>query len=80
MAKSFFANIACVLSKRVSTSRCLPNLFHVCGCFLQEYINSKDFERALLEIFAQVVSNYLCKVFIRDKYFGTAKKTDSNMK
>ena len=49
--------------------------------FLQEYdINFKDFEPPFLDVFAQVASSYLFKVFIRVKYLGTSKKTDSNMK
>ena len=48
--------------------------------FYKNTLNWKDFEPPILEIYAHVVSNYLCKVFIRDKYLGTSEKTDSNMK
>ena len=68
------------MSHKSRLSRCLSNLFHVCGGFLQEYINFKDSERPFLVIFAQAASNYLCKVFIRVKYLGTSKKIDSTMK
>ena len=48
----------CFLWRKSGLSRCLYNLFHVWGGFLQEYISFKDFERPSrsLEIFAQVLS------------------------
>ena len=39
-----------MISHESQLPRCLSDVFHVRGGFLQEYINLKDFERPFLEI------------------------------
>ena len=51
--------------------------YNIC-IFKEGFMSYKDLK--ILEIFAQVVSNDLFKVFIRFKYLGASKKTNSNMK